>query len=185
MKIGIVIGSIREGRLGEGVGRWVEAAVAERTGVDVQVIDLKSFDVPLFTSSTNPMMANREYDSPSVGAWSAAIDDCDAFIFVTAEYNHGVPGGFKNAFDSLAPEWVDKTVGFVSYGADNGVRAVEHWRQIVANFHMVAVRGQVSLSLFTEFDQDGNVTPEARRGDELATMIDQIVAKTRVAVPVR
>ena len=93
MKIGIVIGSIREGRLGENVGRWVKAAVAERTGVDVQVIDLKSFDVPLFTSSTNPMMANREYDSPSVGAWSAAIDDCDAFIFVTAEYNHGVPGG--------------------------------------------------------------------------------------------
>lgn len=185
MKIGIVIGSIREGRLGENVGRWVESALAERPDVEAEVIDLKSFDVPLFTSSTVPMAAQREYESPNVRAWGAAIDKCDAFVFVTAEYNHSVPGGFKNAVDSLGPEWVDKAVGFVSYGADNGVRAVEHWRQIVANFHMIAVRGQVSLSLFTEFDQSGELALEDRRAGELAAMIDQIVDKTRVPVSVR
>lgn len=185
MKIGIVVGSIREGRLGEKVGSWVDSTLADRTDVDLTVIDLKSFDVPLFTSAQNPMAANREYDSANVRAWGAAIDECDAFVFVTAEYNHGVPGGFKNAFDSLGPEWVDKTVGFVSYGADGGVRAVEHWRQIVANFHMVAVRGQVSLSLFTEFDHEGNIAPHDRRASELAAMVDQIMEKTRVSVSVR
>lgn len=182
MKIGIVVGSIREGRLGEQIAAWVRSSIAERPDIDVELIDLKSFDVPLFTSATNPMMADRQYESPNVRAWSAAIDDCDAFVFVTPEYNHGVPGGFKNAVDSLGPEWVDKTVGFVSYGADNGVRAVEHWRQIVANFHMTAVRGQVSLSLFTEISPDGVPTPEERRTDELNAMVDQIIARSRVGV---
>ncbi len=185
MKIGIVVGSIREGRLGENVGRWVESALTARSDVEAEIIDLKSFDVPLFTSSTVPMAAQREYESPNVRAWSAAIDECDAFVFVTAEYNHSVPGGFKNAVDSLGPEWVDKTVGFVSYGADGGVRAVEHWRQIVANFHMIAVRGQVSLSLFTEFDANGDVAPADRRAGELTAMLDQIVEKSRVPVSVR
>ena len=59
------------------------------------------------------------------------------FVSDTPEYNHGVPGAFKNAVDSLGPEWVGKAVGFVSYGADGGVRCVEHWRAIVASFQMV------------------------------------------------
>ena len=33
-----------------------------------------------------------------------------------------------------------KTVGFVSYGADNGVRAVEHWRTVVL-YGVVAMVG--------------------------------------------
>src|SRR5690242_20759724 len=49
------------------------------------------------------------------------------FIFVTPEYNHGVPGAFKNAFDSLGHEWVGKPVAFVSHGSVCGVRSVEQW----------------------------------------------------------
>ena len=62
---------------------------------------------------------------------------------------------------------------FVSYVADNGVRAVEHWRQIVANFHMVGVRQQVSLSRFREFGDDGLALLDRRDG-ELDTLFDQL-----------
>lgn len=77
------------------------------------------------------------------------------YVFMTPEYNHGVPGAFKNAVDLLGPEWVGKAIGFVSYGSAEGVRAVEQWRQIVANFSMFDVRAQASLSNFTEFAPDG------------------------------
>ena len=68
-------------------------------------------------------------------------------------------------------------VGFVSYGADGGVRAVEHWRTSVANFQMVGVRAQVALGLFTDFGDDG-LAPLDRRPAELAGMLDQLVPMT-------
>jgi len=177
MKIGIVIGSVREGRVGEGVARWVQERAASRSGVDYELIDLKGFELPVFTSATNPMMADRKYDSDVVTRWSAAIDECDGFVFVTPEYNHGVPGGLKNAVDSLGLEWVGKAVAFVGYGADGGVRSVEQWRQIIANFQMVDVRAQLALSIFTDFGE-GGFAPSDRRADELTEVFNQIEAET-------
>lgn len=177
MKVGIVIGSIREGRKGGLVAEWVEQAAAARDDVTVELLDLKEFSIPLLTSATVPAAANRQYDSPEVTRWSQAVDGCDGFVFITPEYNHGLPGAFKNAVDSLGPEWTGKTVAFVSYGADGGVRAVEQWRQIIVNFQMVDVRAQVPLSLFTEFNDQG-LAPQKRRDGELATMLDQLVDLT-------
>ena len=178
MKIGIILGSIRQGRSGASVARWVADQAVSREGVDYELIDLKAFDVPLLTSATVPGAANKQYDDERVRNWSTAIDNCDGFVFVTPEYNHGVPGALKNAFDSLGNEWADKAVAFVSYGAEGGVRAVEHWRQIVANFHMYGVRQQISMSLFSEFGPEG-VQPAERRADEIATLFDQLEAATR------
>ncbi|HJC58779.1 MAG TPA: NAD(P)H-dependent oxidoreductase [Candidatus Dietzia intestinigallinarum] len=178
MKIGIILGSIRDGRAGATVARWVAEQAASREGVSYELVDLKSFDVPLLTSATVPGAADKKYDDERVTRWSRTIDSYDGYVFVTPEYNHGVPGGLKNAFDVLGGEWADKAVAFVSYGAEGGVRAVEHWRQIVANFRMVGVRQQVSLSTFTEFDDDG-VAPAGRRTGEIATLFDQLENATR------
>ncbi|CAM2846314.1 MULTISPECIES: NADPH-dependent FMN reductase [Dermacoccus] len=175
MKIGVILGSIRDSRDGAHVAHWVLDQAASREDAQFELIDLAKFDVPLLTSVTLHATANRSYDSEQVTAWSKAIDACDAFIFVTPEHNHSVPGAFKNAVDVLGPEWQGKAVGLVSYGADGGVRAVEHWRQILANFQMVVVRQQVSLSLFTEFGEN-SLALEERREAELSTLFDQVIA---------
>ena len=73
-------------------------------------------------------------------------------MWVSPEYNHGVPAAMKNALDVLWPEWGNKTVGFVAYGFDGGTRAVEQWRMIVAAAFMIAVRPQVALQNFADFD---------------------------------
>ncbi|KAA0918559.1 NADPH-dependent FMN reductase [Dietzia sp. ANT_WB102] len=178
MKIGIILGSIREERSGKSVAEWVAEQAQTRQDATYELIDLKSFDVPLLTSATVPGAAKKKYDDDRVARWSHVIDSFDAFVFVTPEYNHSVPGGLKNAFDSLGSEWSHKPVAFVSYGAEGGVRAVEHWRQIVANFHMFGVRQQISLSLFSEFGPEG-VRPSERRPEELATMFGQLEQATR------
>ncbi|MQY20314.1 NADPH-dependent FMN reductase [Nocardia macrotermitis] len=176
-KIGIVVGSVREGRAGEAVANWVYKAAAQRTDAEFSLVDLKSFNVPILTSGTVPGAANKQYDDPAVTAWSRAIDALDGFVLVTPEYNHGVPGAMKNAFDSLGSEWARKTIGFVSYGADGGIRAVEQWRQIVANFHMVDIRSQVALGLFTDFGTDG-FAPMERREGELTGLLDNLIDAT-------
>lgn len=180
MKIAIIVGSIREGRTGSVVGQWVKDQADAHEGAEgatYDLLELADFDVPLLTDPTVPGAANREYASEKTRAFGAAMDSYDGFVWVTPEYNHGVPGGFKNAFDSLYPEWMNKAVGFVSYGADAGVRAVEQWRPIVANAHMIAVRAQVSMGLFTDFNEAG-FAPLERRAGELQGMLDQVTAMT-------
>ena len=70
MRIGIIIGSIREGRRGAALADWVLAQASARADADYVLIDLKEFDVPLLTSATVPGAARKQYDDARVQAWS-------------------------------------------------------------------------------------------------------------------
>ena len=177
LQVGIIVGSIREGRKGSKVGRWVADIAKGRDDAQYVLIDLADYELPLLTDATVPGGANRQYDSEARIRWGRDIDLCDAFVFVTAEYNHGVPGAFKNAYDSIGPEWANKAVGFVSYGSVSGSRAVEQWRQIVATFGMIDVAPQVAMSTFTEFDKNGEFAPNDRHVKELDTLLDEVVSR--------
>ena len=85
----------------------------------------------------------------------------DGFVIVTPEYNHGTSGVLKNAIDYLYAEWNNKAVGFVSYGAVGGARAVEHLRLVAGEVQMADVRQQVALSLSTEFENYSVFKPGA------------------------
>jgi len=102
VKIGVIEGSIRQGRNAAPVARWVLDNVPKQNDVEFVLLDLASFNLPLYDAPVPPLLANRQYDSEAVRAWSRAIDECDAFIFVSPEYNFGVPGVLKNAVDWLA-----------------------------------------------------------------------------------
>jgi NAD(P)H-dependent FMN reductase len=174
MRIGIILGSTRPGRQGESIARWVYARASQRNDAEFALIDLKDYGLGLLNEATVPGAANRQYENPATRRWSQTVDALDSFVFVTPEYNHGVPAALKNAVDLLYPEWNHKAVGFVAYGADGGVRAVEHWRAIVANVLMHDVRAQVSLSLFLDADA-GAFAPLERRAGELDNMLGQLV----------
>lgn len=184
MKIAILVGSTRPGRKGSTVARWIHERAAQRTDAEFEIVELADFDLPLLSEAVVPAAANRQYETPQTRVWSAKVDEFDAFLWVTPEYNHGVPAAMKNALDVLAPEWAHKAVGFVSYGANDGVRAVEHWRAIVANVHLAAVRAQLAFSTFTEWP-DGAFTPLERREGELSALLDQVVAMTGVVGKLR
>lgn len=185
MKIGIIIGSVRDDRKGDDVGSWLSKLAQARDGdATYELIDLRQFDLQVLTSATVPGAANRQYDDERVTRWGETIDGYDGFVFVTPEYNHGVPGGFKNAFDCIYPEWVKKAVGFVSYGAMSGARAVEAWRVVVANADMYDIRAQVALSTFTEFDGETFI-PADRNADEAADLFESLEAATKVLATLR
>lgn len=181
-KIAIVLGSTRPGRHGEAVAHWVLSQAEKRTDAEFELVDVADADLPLLDE---PLPAGSgQYSKDHTKAWSERIKPFDGYVFVTGEYNHGVPGTFKNAFDFLFHEWSHKSVGFVSYGADGGVRAVEQWRTIVANAHLQAVRAQVSLSLFSDFGEDGFL-PLDRRAGELDAVLEQVVFMAGTLEPAR
>jgi NAD(P)H-dependent FMN reductase len=188
MRIAIIVGSTRPGRKGSTVGRWVHDHALQRDDVpakvDFDLLELEDFDLPLLDEPTIPAAADREYEVPQTRAWSERIAQYDGYVFVTPEYNHGVPAAMKNAVDVLGPEWAHKAVAFVSYGSDGGVRAVEHWRVVIANLEMSDVRDQVSLLVFEDW-RDGEFRPLDRREEELHTMLDQLVDLTEAVRSLR
>ncbi|APT91812.1 NADPH-dependent FMN reductase [Corynebacterium phocae] len=172
--IGIIIGSTRAERNGGQIGRWVAETAGGREH-DYRVVDLREFDVPILTAATPPMAAGREYEDPRVTEWSQAIDALDGFIFVTPEYNGSVPGPFKNAFDSLGPEWKEKAIAFVGYGFSGGIHVIDEWRRIIRNFSMTAVRNDVVISLPEEFDE-GKFHPAPASAQRLELLLDDLEA---------
>lgn len=185
MKIAIIVGSTRPNRTGTLVGQWVKEQADHRGGdATYDLLEVADFELGLLAEPTVPGAANRNYENPQTRVWSAAIDSYDAFVFVTPEYNHSVPAAMKNAVDLLYPEWNQKAVAFVGYGADGAVRAIEHWRTIAANVQLQDVRAQVSLSRFFDWDEDG-FAPMDRREGELKTMFDQLEGIGRAVATLR
>jgi NAD(P)H-dependent FMN reductase len=122
MNVAIILGSTRPGRIGEAVAQWVYKIAQRRTDTDTrfELVDIKDFNLPLLDEPIPPSLG--QYTQPHTKRWAAKIAEFDAFVFVTAEYNHGIPGALKNAIDYVFREWNHKAAGFVSYGNAGGPR---------------------------------------------------------------
>ena len=173
LKVGIILGSTRPNRNGEAVARWVEQQVKDRQDASYELIDIKDFNLPLLDEPIPP--SQGKYSQPHTKRWAEKIAGLDAFIFVTPEYNHATSGALKNAIDFLYAEWNNKAAGFVSYGSAGGARAVENLRLIMAELQIADVRAQVLFSLFTDFKNFSEFTPDPRHEPELDTMLTQLV----------
>ena len=182
-RIGIIIGSTRPGRKGEAVAQWVHEIAERRTDADYELVDIADYALPHFDELLPP--AADQYQKPHTFTWAEKIASLDGFVIVTPEYNHSVPGALKNALDFLYKEWTNKAVGFVSYGAAGGTRAVEHLRAIVANLEMADVRAQVSLGLFTDFENMATLKPLPMQEPALELLLTQVVAWTNALDVVR
>ena len=101
--------------------------------------------MPFFDSPMSPSMTKGQYSNEIVKKWAEKINDGDAFIIVTPEYNHGYTAVLKNALDVISPEWNRKPVGFVSYGSALGARAVEQLRQVAVELQMVPTRNAIHI----------------------------------------
>jgi NAD(P)H-dependent FMN reductase len=174
LKIAIIIGSTRPDRNGGAVGNWVFKNAQKRNDAEFELVDIKDFNLPLLDEPVPPSMG--QYSKPHTKAWAAKISSFDGFVFVTAEYNHGIPGALKNAIDFLFAEWNNKAAGFVSYGSAGGARAVEHLRLVMAELQIATVRNQVMLSLFTDFENFSVFKPDPRRDKSVNELFDQVIA---------
>jgi len=173
LKVAIILGSMRPNRLGESVAKWVIEQAKKRNDADYELIDLKEISLPLLDEPISP--SQDKYSREHTKRWSGIISKFDAFIFVTAEYNHGIPGALKNAIDFLYKEWNNKSAGFVSYGSAGGARAVEHLRGVMGEIQIADVRTQVFLSLSEDFENYSIFKPREFHINNLNKMIDQLV----------
>ena len=174
MNIGIILGSTRPGRIGKGVADWVLEQANKRGDAWYELIDLQDFNLPLLDE--NIPAGNGQYEKVHTKKWAERIAALDGFVFVTAEYNHALPGALKNAIDFIYGEWNNKAAGIVSYGSAGGVRAAENLRLVMGELQVADVRQQVILNLATDFENYTAFKPHPRHKEELATLLTQVNA---------
>lgn len=158
LKVKVIMGSTREGRNGDKVGKYIKQLAEKEAEWEVEYLDLKTINLPMFAEAVTPSTRESvELLPESIQAWSRKIKEADAYVIVTPEYNHGYPAPLKNAIDWLFAEWHKKPVAFVSYGAMlGGGRAVEQLRPVMAELHMMSVRAQVLIpAVWEAFAEDG------------------------------
>lgn len=181
MKIGIVVGSVREERNGIAVAEWMKDFAINRNDEDVtyEIIDLKEYDLPLLGKNAS------EHEVAEIKRWSEAIASCDGFVFVTPEYNRVLPGAFKNALDFLQPELNNKAVGYVAYGGLGGLSAIQSLRLIAAEQEMADVRTMVTFSLISDFENMSVFKPHDYHADNANKMLDQVISWSKALKTIR
>lgn len=168
--VAIILGSVRPGRAGEQVVRWIEDQARLVEGVQTVFVDLRDYNLPLFAEEMPPSMQAPEL--PEAVRLRANIEANDAVLFVTPEYNHSVPAALKNAIDYLPPATLkEKAVGLVGYSWYGAVKPLEHLREIMSTFGADVREQQVSINLGSHF-QDGVFTPS----DELGVQVRELLA---------
>lgn len=143
LKIGIIVGSVREGRISRPIADWVKAQADGRDEFAAQLLDLAAWQLPMFAEPNPP--ATGKYTGEKQRQWAATIGPLDGFVLIAPEYNHGMSAVLKNALDTVAAEWARKPVAFVAHGGMGGARSVEQLREVTAALAMAPLSGAVHL----------------------------------------
>ena len=167
--VAIILGSVRPGRAGEQVIRWIEDQARQVEGVQTVFVDLRDYNLPLFAEELPPSMQAPELREAV--RLRANVEANDAVLFVTPEYNHSVPGALKNAIDYLPPATLkEKSVGLVGYSWYGAVKPLEHLREIMSTFGADVRDQQVGINLGSDF-QDGVFAPSEGLGAQIRELL--------------
>jgi NAD(P)H-dependent FMN reductase len=184
-KIAVILGSTRQKRFGEKPARWIFDELSKRQEVEAEFLDLRDYAIPFYDLPTTPAWLQGEYGNEAVVRWRKKIGETDGFIMVTPEYNHGYSATLKNAIDHVYHEWNNKPVGFLSYGAVGGARAIEQLRLVAVELQMAPIRAAVHLPVVIYrvlLNEEAPVDPEKFAAVQPVAngMIDQLLWWTDV-----
>jgi NAD(P)H-dependent FMN reductase len=148
MKIEVILGSTRPGRVGDRVCRFVMDKAALVDGAEFAVLDLADHPMPFFDEPLAPLANADRRPSAAVRTWLTAMAAADAYVFVTPEYNHAPPAALKNALDFLATEAAGKPASIVSYSttAHGGALAGEQLRLALSKAGMLPLPKSLPLA---------------------------------------
>jgi len=171
----VISSTVRPGRKGPAVATWINE-LANASGIfQSELLDLGVLDLPLMNEAVHPRL--KQYEHEHTKAWSAKIEEADAYIFVTAEYDYSYPASLKNALEYLLHEWAYKPAGLVSYsiGAFAGVRAISNLRPDLLSLKVVTLGEWVTIpSVDQYFNEDGVFVPNDMIRSSAELMINQL-----------
>jgi len=160
----VIYGSVRTTRQGIRAARFVVNECRAR-GHDVTLIDPAEYRLPLLDKMY------KEYPKGAAPGplekLAGVIRSADAYLIVSAEYNHSVPPALSNLLDHFLEEYFFKPSAIACYspGAFGGVRAAMQLRAMLAEMGMPSIPSLLPFPKVHEaLDADGR--PAQARTDK-------------------
>jgi chromate reductase, NAD(P)H dehydrogenase (quinone) len=161
-KVGYIIGSLSTGS----INRKLAKALVRLAPAGLALTEIPIRDLPVY---------NRDFDADfpaPARAYKKALAEAEALLFVTPEYNRGIPGSLKNAIDwGSRPKPENAFVGKPSavIGASPGkIGTAVAQRELHSVLGAVGAPQMVSPEAYVQFtpdliDGDGNVADESTK----------------------
>ncbi len=174
-KIAVIICTTRATRFSEKPARWIYDVARVRTDMSVELIDLRDYPMPFFDEpATNAWVPSK---NEVAKRWQKKVAEFDGYIFVTAEYNRGIPAVLKNALDYAYPEWNRKAAACVGYGGVGAARAIEQLRLNCVELQMAPTRSGVHIQgadFLAVWQQGKDIKELAYLEQNSKTMLDEL-----------
>lgn len=161
----VFYGSYRRDRQGIRLADYIVRGLTAR-GDAAELIDARAVDLPMLDRM------HKEYapgEAPEAMATLAAkIRAADGFVFVTGEYNWGIPPGLKNLTDHFLEEWFWRPAAIASYSAGRyaGVRAMIALHPVLSEMGMVVISSTLAVGAVGQaLSEDG--VPQGEGGAAL------------------
>ena len=158
-RVGVIVGSQRVVRIGPEVanfvldtikisGPQVSSDTARRPEITFDLVDLAAQELPFFDEPGIPAQTKspEDYKHEHTRSWSRRIAALDAFAFVSAQRNWGIPAELKNAIDYLFHEWKGKPAMIVTYGGHGGNQCAAQLQTVLGSIGMHVVNKMVNMS---------------------------------------
>ncbi|CAM3594970.1 NADPH-dependent FMN reductase [Kibdelosporangium persicum] len=158
-RVGYIVGSLSQ----RSINRRLAKALTKIAPHDLELVEIPIADLPLYNHDLDD-------DYPETGRrLKAQVEEADAILFVTPEYNRSIPGAVKNAIDWVTRPWGSNSLNGkpaavigASIGAISTAVAQQHLKSILA-FTNSPVLGQPEAYVqYTEglITENGEVTNE-------------------------
>jgi len=184
MKLGIVIASVRPGRVGKPVGDWFLEVAQKHGKFDASLVDLAEINLPLLDEPKHPRF--QDYQHEHTKKWSALVSSFDAYVFVTAEYDYSAPASLMNALQYLYKEWNYKAATCVSYGGvSGGTRAVNALRITLSALKIVPLAEAVHIPFVARNIHEGKFVPPDGLEASVGPVLDELFKWSEALAPMR
>lgn len=182
--VAVLVGSLRK----ESFNRKVANALVQMAPQSLKLKIVEIGNLPLFNQDeeANPPEASRTFKQQ--------VKEADAVLFVTPEYNRGVPGVLKNAIDIASrpygqSAWDGKPGGVVSCspGAIGGYGANHHLRDYLVFLNVPALQQPEAYigGVGNAFDANGQLVDQGKREflqkylDAYAAWVERVLGQAK------
>lgn len=158
----LILGTTREGRKSESVARYIFEKLKVRSDIEIKFVDPREYKLELNNDGKR--------DLPD---FQKIVEESDAFLVVSPEYNHSYPGTLKFLLDQVRPiSYARKAAAIcgVSNGTIGGARMIEH---VASLFHDLGM-SQIKNDLLVK--EVGETFVSTEKFDELLTnFLDELL----------
>lgn len=166
LKILVIGGSRRQENYTTKVAKFITQVINQRSDMQAE----------LFTVLDAPIELTNEGYAVKLDDLNHKVEQADALVVASAEYNHGYPGTLKYVLDTIAAKNHRKPVGLVgvSSGVFGGTRVIEVLSLVLRELGFLVLGNDVNVGQVK--DNFKTVTPqdEATWNKRINKMLDEL-----------